>query len=76
MQHHATADFWKEYGALPQEIRNRADRKFALLKAKSFLAIQEARRAPRSGDLVGARHGELSRPRNQTDGRIPLVLDW
>jgi hypothetical protein len=33
MQHHATADFWKEYGALPQEIRNRADRKFALLKA-------------------------------------------
>jgi mRNA-degrading endonuclease RelE of RelBE toxin-antitoxin system len=33
MKHHATTDFWKQYRALPQEIRNRADQKFALLKA-------------------------------------------
>jgi mRNA-degrading endonuclease RelE of RelBE toxin-antitoxin system len=33
MQHHATADFWKEYRALPQKIRTRADQKFSLLKA-------------------------------------------
>ncbi len=33
MPHRATLDFWKGYRALPQEIRNRADQKFSLLKA-------------------------------------------
>jgi mRNA-degrading endonuclease RelE of RelBE toxin-antitoxin system len=33
MHHRATAEFWKEYQALPQEIRSRADQKFSLLKA-------------------------------------------
>ena len=33
MQHRATSDFWKEYRALPQEIRDRANEKFLLLKA-------------------------------------------
>ncbi|MDQ6676197.1 MAG: hypothetical protein M3Z09_02755 [Acidobacteriota bacterium] len=32
MRHRANADFWKSYRALPQEIRNRADKQFLLLK--------------------------------------------
>jgi mRNA-degrading endonuclease RelE of RelBE toxin-antitoxin system len=31
--HATTADFWKEYRALPADIRERADKQFALLKA-------------------------------------------
>jgi hypothetical protein len=31
--HRAHADFWKEYRALPADIRDRADRQFALLRA-------------------------------------------
>jgi hypothetical protein len=33
MKHHATTDFWKQYRALPREIRNREDQRFSLLKA-------------------------------------------
>ena len=33
MQHRASTDFWKQYRALPQEIRDRANEKFLLLKA-------------------------------------------
>lgn len=33
MKHHATGDFWQEYLALPDRIRNRADKQFSLLKA-------------------------------------------
>jgi hypothetical protein len=33
MRHHATAEFWRAYRALPQEICNRANEKFLLLKA-------------------------------------------
>jgi mRNA-degrading endonuclease RelE of RelBE toxin-antitoxin system len=32
MIHRANADFWKDYHALPAEIRARADKQFALLK--------------------------------------------
>jgi hypothetical protein len=32
MQHHASTDFWTEYSTLPQEVRLRADKQFALLK--------------------------------------------
>jgi hypothetical protein len=32
MAHRASADFWKSYDALPAEIRDRADKQFALLK--------------------------------------------
>ena len=31
--HRTTADFWKDYRALPANIRERADKQFALLKA-------------------------------------------
>ena len=33
MQHRTSADFWQEYSALPEEIRRRADKQFALLQA-------------------------------------------
>ncbi|MGH9600509.1 MAG: hypothetical protein ACRD27_11640 [Terracidiphilus sp.] len=50
MEHRAGQDFWREYLALPQEVRNRADKQFALLKAN-----------PRHPSLqfkqVGKRHG-------------------
>jgi hypothetical protein len=39
-------------------------------------AIQETRRARGSGNLVCPYHVELSRPCDQTCGRIPMVLDW
>jgi mRNA-degrading endonuclease RelE of RelBE toxin-antitoxin system len=31
--HRTTADFWKDYRPLPADIRERADKQFALLKA-------------------------------------------
>jgi len=31
--HRATAEFWKEYRALPAVIRERADKQFAFLRA-------------------------------------------
>jgi mRNA-degrading endonuclease RelE of RelBE toxin-antitoxin system len=31
--HRANAEFWKEYRALPADIRERADKQFALLRA-------------------------------------------
>ena len=33
MLHRANADFWNDYRALPADIRARADKQFALLKA-------------------------------------------
>lgn len=30
--HRTNADFWKEYRALPADVRERADKQFALLK--------------------------------------------
>ncbi len=33
MEHRATEGFWRAYQALPPEIRNRADKQFALLKS-------------------------------------------
>lgn len=32
MEHRAAADFWQQYESLPEELRARADKQFALLK--------------------------------------------
>jgi hypothetical protein len=32
MVHRTTPDFWRQYLALPEELRNRADKQFSLLK--------------------------------------------
>jgi hypothetical protein len=51
MHHRATAEFWKEYQALPQEIRNRADQKFSLLKASQQHPSLQFKK-------LGERHGQ------------------
>jgi len=33
MQHRVATDFWQQYRTLPQDIRDRADKQFSLLKA-------------------------------------------
>lgn len=33
MRHFASPEFWTDYNALPNEVRERADKQFALLKA-------------------------------------------
>ncbi len=33
MQHRAATQFWREYFALPEEIRRRADKRYLLLKS-------------------------------------------
>jgi hypothetical protein len=49
MEHRATERFWRAYHALPLEIRNRADKQFALLKSNpqhpslQFKKVGEAR---------------------------------
>ena len=50
MQHHAAADFWQQYRALPQEVRNRADKQFSLLKANPQHPSLQFKK-------VGERHG-------------------
>ena len=35
MKHFASSDFWVLYGKLPREVRELADKSFALLKANS-----------------------------------------
>jgi hypothetical protein len=35
MQHRAATDFWQASRALPQDIRDRADKQFSLLKANA-----------------------------------------
>jgi mRNA-degrading endonuclease RelE of RelBE toxin-antitoxin system len=51
--HHATAEFWKEYRALPQEIRNRANEKFSLLKSnQQHPSIQFKKLGERQGHEI------------------------
>lgn len=51
MQHHATTDFWLEYRTLPQEIRQRADKQFSLLKANPQHPSLQFKK-------LGERHGQ------------------
>jgi len=50
MNHRATASFWQEYAALPDEMRRRADRQFALLKANPTHPSLQFKK-------IGERHG-------------------
>lgn len=51
MQHNAATDFWREYLALPQEMRTRADKQFSLLKANPQHPSLQFKN-------VGERHGQ------------------
>ena len=51
MQHRAAADFWQGYRALPQQIRDRADKQFSLLKENlQYPSLQFKK--------IGVRHGQ------------------
>lgn len=49
-QHSAAAGFWEAYSRLPQEIRERADKQFALLKANEQHPSVQLKK-------IGERHG-------------------
>jgi hypothetical protein len=51
MKHHAASGFWQQYSALPEEIRARADKQFALLKANPQHPSLQLKK-------VGERHGQ------------------
>jgi hypothetical protein len=51
MLHRATAAFWSHYDALPQDIRNRADKQFAFLKANTQHPSVQFKK-------IGDRHGQ------------------
>lgn len=53
MRHRATSEFWEGYRALPQEIRNRADQKFSLLKGNlAHPSLQFKKLGERQGEEV------------------------
>jgi hypothetical protein len=65
--HRTAADFWKAYAELTEEIRRRADKKFALLKAHpQHPSLQFKKIGERHGQeiLVSPRDVELPRPRH------------
>jgi len=76
--HRANSDFWQHYRELPQDIRDRADKQFALLTANpQHPSLQFKKlRAPRAGSLVGTRDAELPGAGDQAARRLSLVLDW
>lgn len=49
-QHNTSADFWQAYSALPQEIRDRADKQFSLLAANPQHPSLQFKK-------IGERHG-------------------
>jgi hypothetical protein len=51
MRHRANADFWQAYGALPLDIRSRADKQFSLLKANPKHPSLQFKK-------LGERHGQ------------------
>jgi len=51
MQHRATTNFWREYHALPPDIRNRADKQYSLLKANQQHPSLQFKK-------LGERHGQ------------------
>jgi len=54
MTHRANAEFWNDYAALPPEIRARADKQFALMKANpSHPSVQ----FKKLGDFMVVRSG-------------------
>jgi hypothetical protein len=53
MQHRAAMDFWRQYSALPQDIRTRADKQFSLLKGNpEHPSLQFKRVGDRQGQQI------------------------
>ena len=49
MQHRATSGFWRNYQALPQDLRSRADKQFSLLKANPQYPSLQFKKVGESG---------------------------
>jgi len=49
--HRTSADFWEAYAGLPEEIRRRADKQFALLKSNPQHTSLQFKK-------IGDRHGQ------------------
>jgi hypothetical protein len=63
--HHANRDFWDAYGALPGEVRDLADKNFALLKADpSHPSLRFKPVGPYWSARVGLRYRALAVERN------------
>lgn len=59
--HRAAADFWRAYAALPESIRRRADKQFALLKANpGHSSLQFKKIGERQGQEVWSARVTLS----------------
>ena len=75
--HDASVDFWRAYQELPQEIRDRADKQFALLKVspEPLPTVQKSWDYGRQRDLVSPRDVELPGARLEKAEGVPVVLD-
>ena len=75
MNHFTTPDFWDHYNALPKEVRELADKNYALLQADPLHPALRFRRIKE--DLWTVRVGRQYRALafEQTEG-YDLVLDW
>ncbi|MBN8510064.1 MAG: hypothetical protein J0L57_15810 [Burkholderiales bacterium] len=61
MKHHATADFWSCYRALPEAVRQLADKNFALLNADPrHPSLHFKRIGPLWSARVGLHHRALA----------------
>lgn len=61
MDHGASADFWVAYAALPEDIRRRADKQYALFqKNPQHPSLQFKRIGERQGQEVGSVRVTLS----------------
>lgn len=61
MRHVANEDFWNAYGALPEAVRNRADKCFALLKQDpKYPSLHFKKIGPRWSARVGSGYRALA----------------
>jgi hypothetical protein len=77
--HRTNADFWKEYRALPADIRERAVKQFALLKANPrHPSLQFKKLTEHRGQEIWCAqvNPEIPLPRRENRRRLNLVLDW
>ena len=79
MIHRASADFWHDYRALPQEIRARADKQFALMKSDpNHGSLQFKKIGVREGKEIWSARVTLKYRAHglQRIHRVRVVLDW
>jgi hypothetical protein len=77
MNDFATPDFWYHYRQLPREVRELADKNFALLRQNLHHSSLRLKKAEEDRFLLGGSRGiALSGARARSARRPGLVLDW